>query len=497
MAPPPNINEIKLTDIDFETVKACTDKHVVKKYIKLLEDDGSYFLDLLKACKNKLLELSPKDYYLLYPLQASDEDVQDATRDLLDWETSVKETDQALLRSKKDKIWEDFSHAELPIRGQEPTVARPNLTAAKEQAALTDKRAKSKADQFARDKSNMKDYYRAWDKVDVDSLEAELDEEERQADEARKKHFEDLKDQQNEAQSTTPIEVGKLPEGVPEAHRKYMADTEKEKGNESFYSKDYEEADAYYTRSLHYRADDPPTWANRALVRLKLDRPGDALQYCDHALALNPRYMKALHRKGKSLFELRRYEESVRFLQLAMAESPGNAQINGDLMVARRKLRSDGPGVDEPPRRPDDPPSCRIEEIPDDTATEQAPPPKSGFTRVQIEEDSDSESDGGLTAQNPTSTAAPQAATNKNTFRKVIIEEVSGSEDEEETGKGVGPRMEQSPALGISEPALAEPPSQTSEQVLRDSNSQEHHAQCLGASVPPQDSTPMCFEEMD
>merc|ERR1712057_24994 len=82
---------------------------------------------------------------------------------------------------------------------------------------------------------------------------------------------------------------------------------------------------------------------NRALSRLKLENPAGALEDCEHALAINPRYMKALHRKGKALYELHRYEEAVQSFQLALMESPGNTQINGDLMVARRKLRTDGP----------------------------------------------------------------------------------------------------------------------------------------------------------
>merc|ERR1719197_711273 len=133
---------------------------------------------------------------------------------------------------------------------------------------------------------------------------------------------------------STPIRVAGVADGVPEAHRRHMADSEKEKGNEAFYAKDFEEAEAYYSRSLKFKADDPSTWANRGLVRLKLGRAAEALEDCEHGLALNPRYMKALHRKGKALHELNRFEEAVKYFQLALAESPGNTQINGDLMVA-------------------------------------------------------------------------------------------------------------------------------------------------------------------
>merc|ERR1712054_366079 len=198
--------------------------------------------------------------------------------------------------------------------------------------------------------------------------------EEAEAEEARRKHFDDLRDEQDKAHRTSAVKKGNLPEGVPEAHRRHMADSEKEKGNEAFYAKDFEEAEAYYSRSLHYRADDPSCWANRALARLKLENAAGALEDCEHALAINERYMKALHRKGKALYDLARYEEAVQSFQLALMESPGNTQINGDLMIARRKLRSDGPAPPQPktfapPARSRDPreeSSCIIEEVIDE-----------------------------------------------------------------------------------------------------------------------------------
>ncbi|CAJ1345024.1 unnamed protein product [Effrenium voratum] len=200
---------------------------------------------------------------------------------------------------------------------------------------------------------------------------------------------------------------------VPEAHKKHMADSEKEKGNEAFYAKDFEEAEAYYTRSLQYMADDVSTWSNRALVRLKLQKPEAALQDCEHALALNSNYVKALHRKGKALYEMQRYDDAVRTFQQALLLSPGNSQINGDLMVARRKLRD----------APQEVQSCRIEELPDDEPVENAKnaasvPLRPGYTRVEIEEDSDSEEE-----EKP----APKSGGG---FVQVAIEEVSGSEDE-------------------------------------------------------------------
>eukprot|EP00403_Amphidinium_massartii_P044006 CAMPEP_0178439132 /NCGR_PEP_ID=MMETSP0689_2-20121128/35987_1 /TAXON_ID=160604 /ORGANISM="Amphidinium massartii, Strain CS-259" /LENGTH=494 /DNA_ID=CAMNT_0020061629 /DNA_START=12 /DNA_END=1492 /DNA_ORIENTATION=+ len=441
MAPAVRLDEIKIEDIDFEVVAKCEDKRVVKRYIQLLEDDGCYFQELLKACKDKLLELSPKDYYQLYPRVASSTEVDDITADLLRWQDAVTETDELLKQSRKNKAVDDEPSA-LPIRGQEAVVARPNIKD-KGEGADEDQREKENrsggSNPYARDTTRMKDYYRAWDAVDVDAMEHEMEEEERRAEEARRRHFEDLKDEQRQLNTFSSVDAGVKADTLPEAQRKHLADSEKEKGNEAFYSKDYEEAEAYYSRSIQYTPSDPSTWANRALVRLKLENSQGALQDCEHSLALNPRYMKALHRKGKALYELGRYEEAVRSFQLALAESPGNTQINGDLMVARRKLRSTAPAAPTSanvestrPRRPDDPPTCTIEEITDDAEPSSTVAAAPGFTRVAIEADDEEEDASAAAASSKAPGKDLPDGTGGARFQKVQIEEVSDSDSEAE-----------------------------------------------------------------
>ena len=62
MAPPTNISEIKLTDIDFPAVEEATNAKVVLKYLQLLEEDGVMYQELYAACKEKLKKLNPKLY---------------------------------------------------------------------------------------------------------------------------------------------------------------------------------------------------------------------------------------------------------------------------------------------------------------------------------------------------------------------------------------------------------------------------------------------------
>merc|ERR1712060_557263 len=107
--------------------------------------------------------------------------------------------------------------------GQEETIARPNLN----RKPVEDTRSvpKNDKDKYARDKTKMKDYYSAWDQFDIEKVEEEMDADERAEEEAKRKHFEDMRDEQDEAQTRTPIKVNSLEENIPEAHRKHMADS--------------------------------------------------------------------------------------------------------------------------------------------------------------------------------------------------------------------------------------------------------------------------------
>merc|ERR1711920_924894 len=162
--------------------------------------------------------------------------------------------------------------------------------------------------------------------------------------------------------------------------------------------------------SIKFCADDCSTWANRALVRLKLEKPEAALDDCENSLKLNPRYMKALHRKGKALHELMHYEEAVHCFQAALAQSPGNTQINGDLMMARRKLRSEGPAPTERALRNDDQLDGSSRNRIGSNSEKTTPEP--GYTRVQIEEDSDTDSDVQVQNQARSGSVASDIASN-------------------------------------------------------------------------------------
>lgn len=64
----------------------------------------------------------------------------------------------------------------------------------------------------------------------------------------------------------------------------------------------------------------------------------ETIQDCNKALALEPNYTKALHRRGKAQFELKNFMEAVKDFQLIMALEPDNKEVNADLKEARKGL---------------------------------------------------------------------------------------------------------------------------------------------------------------
>merc|ERR1719261_133959 len=168
--------------------------------------------------------------------------------------------------------------------------------------------------------------------------------------------------------------LGAVPTDIPDAQRPAVAQSEKEKGDEAFTAKDYKEAVEYYRRS-NAILPKPATYSNCALAFMKLKDYEAAAGEGDRALRLEPRYMKAVHRRGKAKYELGRYEDAVEDFQKAQAMHPNNATINADLMAARKKLKDSHPAA------------LKKQAAVADTVTAK----KESFQRVAIIEEDDSE----------------------------------------------------------------------------------------------------------
>ncbi|GJQ15480.1 hypothetical protein GpartN1_g7271.t1 [Galdieria partita] len=94
-----------------------------------------------------------------------------------------------------------------------------------------------------------------------------------------------------------------------------QAQQEKNRGNEYFRNKQYEEACECYTLALGASLSDTDRaacFANRAAAKLKLEDYEGALEDCSEALSLDGNYWKALYRREQCYLKLGRYEEALK-----------------------------------------------------------------------------------------------------------------------------------------------------------------------------------------
>lgn len=131
-----------------------------------------------------------------------------------------------------------------------------------------------------------------------------------------------------------------------------LAENERNKGNESVKSKDFDEAIGYYTRSIELDPTMAASYCNRALAYLK--KKGSmvcnvdfqkALVDCEEAIQLNSKYIKAYHRKGKAYQGLstvcltaENNEMAYKSFKEALVLEPDNKEINGELKELRESL---------------------------------------------------------------------------------------------------------------------------------------------------------------
>jgi len=101
------------------------------------------------------------------------------------------------------------------------------------------------------------------------------------------------------------------------------ANSLREKGNEHFRAGDFENANRLYTESLAQN-ETVEALANRALARLKLSRPNEAIEDCSRVLVLDPKNVKGWARRGTAKSSLGDHEGALRDFQEAERLDPSN-----------------------------------------------------------------------------------------------------------------------------------------------------------------------------
>lgn len=122
------------------------------------------------------------------------------------------------------------------------------------------------------------------------------------------------------------------------------ADHYREKGNEFFKQKKYEEAAAYYTEAMKKNPNDPRVFSNRAQCHIYLGALPEGLEDADKCIELNPTFLKGYVRKAKVQFLMNNYENALVTYLEGLKCDPNNLEVLDGLRRCAACIKRDNGG---------------------------------------------------------------------------------------------------------------------------------------------------------
>lgn len=92
--------------------------------------------------------------------------------------------------------------------------------------------------------------------------------------------------------------------------KKTKAKWMKERGNDAFQEKKYQEAEKWYSKGIELNKNSRPLWTNRAICRNRMKKYKEAISDCDSALSINPKCTKSITQKGSALLGFGRFDDA-------------------------------------------------------------------------------------------------------------------------------------------------------------------------------------------
>ncbi|KAE8288404.1 Sperm-associated antigen 1 HSD-3.8 Infertility-related sperm protein Spag-1 [Larimichthys crocea] len=309
--------KVPVEHLDYDYIKKCKDVKYLEKILKVLRsgDEGIY-PHLIKFCESHLETLDPRSRALRKdnPVATAASLSKDEWSQIFDglkmWQEETKKTETSL---KQQSMFDD------PVKENMPPIRGSNCSVPFSQTSVPKEKRNSSKHTLPRD-------YREWDKFDVEKECERID--------------------RNVVENDPPVIINT---GHPKIKTKVdtslltqqekllLANREKDKGNEAFRANDYEEAVAYYSRSLSII----PTVAaynNRAQGEIKLKQWHSAMTDCQRVLELEPGNMKALLRRATVYHHMGNFQMAAEDLRMVLREEPQNAAATQLLSETEKKM---------------------------------------------------------------------------------------------------------------------------------------------------------------
>ncbi|XP_051878680.1 sperm-associated antigen 1-like isoform X2 [Pristis pectinata] len=311
--------------LDYSYIEKCTDvKYLEKILIVLRSGEEGVYPDLTAFCEKKVQELDPRSRALRknkLPATAanfSKEEWQEITTDFKNWTDKMKQNENE--EKYRKTAAEDFiSENYAPVRGI-------NASLLSHQNGFGEKKSTVKKRTTPRD-------YREWDKFDVEKECAKIDEGKQEI--KSKTTFNDSISGIGKKIDTT---------GMTDQEKMFLANREKDKGNEAFRAGDHKEALLYYTRSISVMPN-VTAFNNRAQTEIKLQEWQKALDDVEKVLELDPGNLKAYLRRATVYKHLGNHQAAINDLKKVLQAEPDNSIAKNLLQELEQKLKDLQPPV--------------------------------------------------------------------------------------------------------------------------------------------------------
>ncbi|KAK2844121.1 hypothetical protein Q5P01_010780 [Channa striata] len=303
--------KVPVEHLDYNYIEKCSNVKYLEKILTVLRsgEEGIY-PHLIQFC-----ETLRKENSVATAASLSIDEWRQIVDELQTWQEQTKKTDASL---KHQPVFDYLENKNMPpIRSSSCSIPHNKNSSPKEKSNSS-KRA------LPRD-------YREWDKFDVEQ------------------ECERIDGNMVKPSPPTILNTGhpKIKTRVDaslltQQEKLLMANREKEKGNEAFKAKDYEEAVLYYSRSLSII----PTVAaynNRAQAEINLKQWHNAMGDCQSVLELEPVNMKALLRRATVHKHMDNFQLAAEDLQAVLMEEPQNAAAKQLLFEIEKKLKERQP----------------------------------------------------------------------------------------------------------------------------------------------------------
>ncbi|EDO31207.1 predicted protein [Nematostella vectensis] len=336
---------IPLHHLDYKYVGSCSDGKELEKILKVLRsgEEGTY-PELIEFTEKRLEEVMPKSRALRKDLPAKSyrdlgkPEQEELVNDIEEWMTDISQLDSKLKTNSDAEAISDF----LPPVRSSKTIGS---TSSPSQATNTFDRPQGKQKGPVAPRS-----YTEWDKFDPDEEVKLLEEKEKQQ----------VKEKKEKARINT--REAKLPTNVKtpaktDQELTFLANREKDKGNDAFRSGDYKESLVYYTRSIELKPT-AASYNNRAMAEIKLSEYAKAIEDCNTVIFLEPDNLKAFLRRAIAQKQTGKVQAAKKDLNKVLEIEPNNKRAK-ELLEEITKENSQGKVAKEAQSKSESNPTSR------------------------------------------------------------------------------------------------------------------------------------------